>query len=270
MAVTWKKLLYSGDITNSDIASGAAIDLTKLQSLNAYRLLGNSDGSSGSVGQISLGGTLEFNSGNLQVKSGTVDAAYLNGYSSGSSGADAHILLTSASGGLTISGGLNLGTAGSAGAGDIKISGTIRESTPIACKVKRTTAYTIGNASWTAVPMETAIFEQPSDLDMWSSGTNPSRITCKVAGLYLIIASIKWFNNSTGIRGVAVYLNNSTFIAQDTGPNLGTINFVMACTTIQYLNVNDYVECKAYQNSGGNLDLTITDDTTSLSLVKLA
>jgi regulation of enolase protein 1 (concanavalin A-like superfamily) len=58
MAVTWKRLVSSGDITNSDIASNAAISLTKLQSISAKRFLGNSASAAATPGEVSFDGNI--------------------------------------------------------------------------------------------------------------------------------------------------------------------------------------------------------------------
>jgi hypothetical protein len=150
-------------------------------------------------------------------------------------------------------GALNVGSASGAGTGDVKMSGAVRQSTALGCRAYRTSTQTIPNATWTALSLNAERFD---DDNIHDTVTNNSRLTCKTAGVYYIFGNITWVLNSTGVRGVAIRLNGTTFIAdlfvQATSSVVGN---VMNVSCIANLNVNDYVELMAYQNSGGNLNI---------------
>ena len=82
--------------------------------------------------------------------------------------------------------------------------------------------------------------------------TNNSRLTCKTAGKYLIIGSIKWQSTSAGnYRRTQIYLNGATSIAE---ANIGPENeWQITVSCIYDLAVNDYVEIRVIQDSGVSL-----------------
>lgn len=89
--------------------------------------------------------------------------------------------------------------------------------------------------------------------------TNNSRLTCKVAGIYLITANIEWGASASGYRSVQILQNGASLVAEDirtaTGSGTSEIQIV---TAIYSLAVNDYVEVKVNQASGGALNVTAT------------
>lgn len=99
--------------------------------------------------------------------------------------------------------------------------------------------------------------------NMHDNVTNNSRLTCIVPGLYLVGWSIPFAPNATGIRTVELLLNGSSGsgsgqYALNTIPNNGgstvTVN---TQTRLIRLSVGDYLELRATQNSGGNLDIYV-------------
>lgn len=178
-----------------------------------------------------------------------LNADMVDGYHVAASGADAHALLTDASGNITV-------------------SGSVIASTAIGCRAKRTTNYTIGNASWTAVPMESTLFEQPSAYDMWTVGS-ATRLTCKVEGIYIVGASMRWTANATGKRGVAIRKGGSTYQVVNETLSVGASVMAIAVECVMSMAVNEYIEGMTYQNSGGNLDLKIDGDNTSIWMLRI-
>jgi hypothetical protein len=82
-----------------------------------------------------------------------------------------------------------------------------------------------------------------------STTTNTSRYVCQVAGWYWISSAVTFGVNSTGSRAVAVMVNGGAKIATVTGaPPANSWNGIAG--DMLYLNVNDYVETGAWQNSG--------------------
>lgn len=91
-------------------------------------------------------------------------------------------------------------------------------------------------------------------VDMHSNQVNPSRLTIQEGGVYRILAHARWTDNTTGDRGIALYVNGTQlYYAFDRPDATGraTHNF------FQVLNLEkgNYLELFAYQSSGGALVL---------------
>ena len=93
----------------------------------------------------------------------------------------------------------------------------------------------------------------------WSSGS-PSRLTCNTPGIYVISAALQFAVNATGNRFVGIRLNGSTYIANDRRAAVANEGVVVAIATVYQLAAGDYVELRAAQTSGGNLDVVAVDN----------
>ena len=87
--------------------------------------------------------------------------------------------------------------------------------------------------------------------------TNSSRLTCKTAGKYMIIANFELAHDITGVRISRLLLDNVTIIANVafnaiTATGVGTR---VQVSTIYDLAVNQYVEVDIYQDSGVSLNV---------------
>jgi len=89
---------------------------------------------------------------------------------------------------------------------------------------------------------------------MWSSTTNPSRLTVKVAGLYLLYGFVRFYSNTIGRRIGEIRENGSTILVATEGLPSGSAYFTLTMTCLHTLAVNDYVELRVWQTSGGNLN----------------
>jgi hypothetical protein len=116
-------------------------------------------------------------------------------------------------------------------------------------EIRQAVAQSIPNATFTALTFDT------KDLDSalgWSSGSN-TRYTAQYAGVYAFSGACSFTSNATGIRGVAWSLNGTllnqsgTFFTAVSGNTTG----VPAPTLSVFMNVGDFMELKAFQNSGG-------------------
>jgi len=85
------------------------------------------------------------------------------------------------------------------------------------------------------------------------NGVAPSRLTCQTAGHYLIIGQAEWQSNTSGRRTLTIVLNGATYIAISNDIAAGPNGQVVMTTSL--LNVGDYVELTAYQDSGTNLNV---------------
>lgn len=84
---------------------------------------------------------------------------------------------------------------------------------------------------------------------------NPERITIKTAGIYIITFHAKWASNTTGYRRAGIILNASTWKAEQRLDAPNTTNVSHNITTHLQLSIGDYLRARAYQNSGGDLNM---------------
>jgi hypothetical protein len=94
------------------------------------------------------------------------------------------------------------------------------------------------------------------DTDMIHDVTvNNTRLTCKTAGKYLIVAQARFALNATGFRRLQLKVNGSATIAQFNVAASSADATELIVTTLWEMAVNDYVEVLAYQTSGGALNI---------------
>jgi len=139
-------------------------------------------------------------------------------------------------------------------------------STFAGCRVYKSAAQSIPNATGTAITFNSEDF----DTDNYhSTSTNTSRITIPAgkAGYYFItgrcyfgaVGSVKPFaasiikNGTTNIGGIEI----DSSVTYETGRQVSGIS---------YLSVGDYVELYAYQETGGNFDVTQNNNRTMLAV----
>ena len=85
--------------------------------------------------------------------------------------------------------------------------------------------------------------------------TDPTRLTCQVAGLYALGGGIRWQTNGAGLRQMALVLNGGTNMAiQKQNANAAEPG-AMTLVTMYELAVGDYIELFARQSSGGPLNI---------------
>ncbi len=108
---------------------------------------------------------------------------------------------------------------------------------------------TISNTTNTAITWSTEGFDTDS---FHSTVTNTSRITIPAgkAGKYQVNLFGSWYNNSTGVRILSIYLNGAVVKVVKMQSVLEEQSQMIAMTL--NLSVGDYVEGYVYQNSGGS------------------
>lgn len=112
----------------------------------------------------------------------------------------------------------------------------------------------IPNNTWTSVTFDREDYDTDTIHDNVVSNT---RLTCKTAGKYIIVAEIWFAHNAAGERQARFVLNGVTsffFLAFDPTQVAG-LPFVAPLATIWDLPVTDFVELQVYQNSGAGLNL---------------
>ncbi|MBA7588911.1 hypothetical protein ES708_30982 [subsurface metagenome] len=85
--------------------------------------------------------------------------------------------------------------------------------------------------------------------------TNNSRLTCKTAGIYLIVGQATFYTSIYGERYITIVANGGTDLAaqQWATPQAGWN--MMHVSTIYNLAVDDYVELVVYHTRGNSLDI---------------
>jgi hypothetical protein len=81
------------------------------------------------------------------------------------------------------------------------------------------------------------------------NSSNNSRLTCKTAGKYLIIANLTFAVHVTGVRYIDIYFGGATVLASLRILPNGSQDDDLCVSTIYSLAENEYVELRAYQNS---------------------
>lgn len=126
-----------------------------------------------------------------------------------------------------------------------------------AVRVMHNAAQSIANATDTTLAFNTEIFDQAGNAadTMHDNVTNNSRLTARYAGIYEIKLNIEWAGNATGERYISFRINGSTIIAAERRSPVSTPATVHVLSTLWSMAVNDYVEARVFQNSGGALNV---------------
>lgn len=121
-------------------------------------------------------------------------------------------------------------------------------------KVSRAATQNVTNATLTTVTPDTLYWDNNA---FWNATVNPSRLTFRTAGLYLVLAYIQWSTNGNSYRKLSFIKNGSESIGDliswptSEGP---TDQFAL---TMEYFHAGDYVEVKLHQNSGSTRTVTM-------------
>jgi hypothetical protein len=149
-----------------------------------------------------------------------------------------------------------------------QISGNAILTNGFGCRIERTSNQVISNATWQSASYHTIDWEvNPYYASQWSSGT-PGRLTCQVAGVYIIVAQFRFAANATGVRGIAIQVNA---VSQGgcTQAAFSTLDSQVLHTCIKSLSAGDYATCLVYQNCGSDLNGVYTSKAISLQWTKI-
>jgi hypothetical protein len=91
---------------------------------------------------------------------------------------------------------------------------------------------------------------------MHDNATNNSRLTARHAGIFFISANLTWAANTAGDRQLYLRLNAATDIARISGSPNPSTDLGQEVSTLYALAVNDFVEARAWQSSGGALNVS--------------
>lgn len=119
--------------------------------------------------------------------------------------------------------------------------------------------YNDANISTADGSLHTLTFNQERyDTDtIHSTSSNPSRLTCKTAGIYAIVGSVAFAANGVGRRLALIKFNGGSFIGiQQKEATAGNVADQMTVSAQYEFAVDDYVELQSFQQSGGARDVT--------------
>jgi hypothetical protein len=127
----------------------------------------------------------------------------------------------------------------------------------IGCSVYKSANQTLSDETGTILTYDLENFDTDG---FHSNTTNNSRITIPAGkgGKYLFTAWMNFATNATGTRGMNLYKNGTTYVAELTWVNANTENTRptrIAGSAVIDLVATDYIEVLAYQKSGGNRDV---------------
>ncbi len=135
------------------------------------------------------------------------------------------------------------------------------------CRAVRNGAYSVGNAAWTAIPLNTEDF----DLLAWHDGAGafPNIIVPNLTGYYQVEGSLGFVANGAGVRRAAIRartFNAGPYVmASASAPADAANSTTLSVSTVVYCNGStDYVELLAWQNSGAALNTSVAEFNTSL------
>lgn len=158
-------------------------------------------------------------------------------------------------GGGKLAGGLVLGSGADgpgAGAGDVRLSGSIRESVTLGAGVYRGSAQTIPDSLVEPVSFSDEWFDSDCCWDV----ANPTRLTVRTGGVYCVYGNVVWVNSAAGYRFLAITLNgNSRYIALCSAVAVAGVGPFMNVSGLFFLNEGDYVELRVFQTTGSPLDI---------------
>jgi hypothetical protein len=124
---------------------------------------------------------------------------------------------------------------------------------PPCVQAHQASAQSIPNNTFTAVTLDTVDQLGGGDT-MWVTGSN-TRFTAQTAGTYQISGQVTFVANATGERAAKFRLNGSADVSEPIeNPGAGGPTTVSLVAFHLHLNVGDYIELMAYQNSGGSLN----------------
>jgi len=128
----------------------------------------------------------------------------------------------------------------------------------VGCFVYGTANQTVSNATVTTIPFAAEVFDTDG---FHSTSVNNSRITIPSgkAGKYLVIARGTFAQNSNGFRQTRVLKNGTAVQINVEGAN-SIADVQSNASYILDLAVGDYLELAVYQNVGGNLIVTASND----------
>jgi len=136
---------------------------------------------------------------------------------------------------------------------------TVGASAPtfVGANATKTANQSLANATLTAVTFDGTDILDSNSFHNPSSNNTRMTIPTGYDGKYLIQATIEFASNTTGGRELQIYKNGTTVLQYVTTDAEGSLSIAISGTF--GLVATDYVEIRAYQSSGGALDIWATN-----------
>lgn len=137
-------------------------------------------------------------------------------------------------------------------------NGVYEVSLAPAVRVRHSANQSIANNTPTALAFNTEIIDQAAGGadTMHDTVTNNSRLTCRYAGVYMIVGNAAFAGNATGFRGLSILLNGATSVGAIRSLTIGAgDDTYVNVSTLYPLAVNDYVELFAHHTAGASLNV---------------
>lgn len=224
-------------VGSTPVTSSGTITLNKTTGLTANQVLATPDGSTGVVGLRALV------SADLPTVGVAKGGTNLTSYTVGD--------LLYATGSTTLAK-LAVGTAGQA----LICNATPAPSwqSPTTCRVYNSGVITLTTGVAAVLTFDSERFDSAS---LHNTASNTSRIVAVSVGKWLVGCCLDFAPNATGFRQAYIRLNGTTVIAASLQAAVSGVNVQMAFSTIYETTVaTDYFEVIAFQNSGGNLNIS--------------
>lgn len=137
------------------------------------------------------------------------------------------------------------------------------------CVVYRGSNQTLTTATLTAIQFSTASVDTSPGAQMWASTAN-TRLTIREPGSYLLLGSLQFAANVTGVRAIYIRYNGSTILGtatQDATSGGASTDMLCHVPTLSNFGAGDYLELVGFQSSGGDLAVVSASSAPFLSAV---
>lgn len=131
---------------------------------------------------------------------------------------------------------------------------------PPRCSVFNSGVQSIANGTTVVL---TANSENYDSDTMHSTVTNTSRITATTAGIYLVVATVRFAANATGFRFIEFFFNATTASTAMLIP-APTSDAVLSASRPFSFTASQFIEIQAHQTSGGALNVTLENFSATL------
>ena len=139
--------------------------------------------------------------------------------------------------------------------GDLLIVGVPNSDNPLipAARVYNSANIPIATSgSWQALTFNSERYDNDA---IHSTSSDTDKLVCKTAGVYAITGHVAFDGNSTGIRAVEIRVGSTTIAQQLQTATSASFWPSFSIATQYKLAVDNYVQLRAYQSSGGSLSV---------------
>ncbi len=127
----------------------------------------------------------------------------------------------------------------------------------VSCSLTRNVALSFPSGPTVFIPFDSELFNTVGAA-LHSNSVNPTRITATTAGKYIFTGNIQTSPVAGGSRFLGVYKNGSPYGSYIALPASASTGISLSSSWIVDLNVGDYVELTAYQDTGSTLSISST------------